>query len=329
MKMQRTLRRTILAMALAALATGASAQLTVTEVEPNGSILPEVDGTNGPQDLRTLSSGAITVQGSLDNTGMFADGDFYSFVPQVDMDVRVSIKGDALSKIALYDGVTFETLATAPEMDTALNPQIEHGLVAGRTYIVSVNATGELLHSYVMTIAALAQEVPPPPAPEVPPPPLEAKYINIDIKPGQRQRARINPESKAPVAVALLSSRTPTFTFNAPADVNPATLTFGASGTEPSFRSCVKRGYDVNKDGLPDLVCFFRKDLGAFERGHNVGKLKGQTYGGVAFEGKGDLKVVAERKKRHDHDRHRGDRHRHDRDRDHDRDRKRHRDRDD
>lgn len=54
-------------------------------------------------------------------------------------------------------------------------------------------------------------------------------------------------------AVAILS----TTEFDAVTLVDQATLTFGATGTEPSWIRCGGSPEDVNDDGLADLVCLF------------------------------------------------------------------------
>jgi hypothetical protein len=60
----------------------------------------------------------------------------------------------------------------------------------------------------------------------------------------------INPSTRGATPVAILSAAT----FNAPAEINVATLTFGRTGDEHSLIFC-NPGEDVNGDGLPDLVC--------------------------------------------------------------------------
>jgi len=120
-------------------------------------------------------------------------------------------------------------------------------------------------------------------------PPVQ--YINIDIKPGNAEPAPINPKAKGVVPVALLSS----YEFNA-LDADLSTLTFGATGDERSFRRCGKEGEDVNGDGRPDLVCHFENEAAGFVRGDLAGVVKGKTKSGKSFEGRGDLKVVPEKR---------------------------------
>lgn len=114
------------------------------------------------------------------------------------------------------------------------------------------------------------------------------QQINIDIKPGSDEVAPINPKSRGSIPVALLSSPA----FNA-LQVDPRTLRFGEKGNEESLVRCNKDGTDVNGDGLLDLVCHFDNVKASFEVGDTEGMVSGATNGGMQFEGRGWLKVVA------------------------------------
>ena len=111
------------------------------------------------------------------------------------------------------------------------------------------------------------------------------RHVSIDIKPG-RVLNRINLKSKA-VSVAILSAEG----FYAPDDVNQATLTFGFTGDELSFKSCSSKPKDVNGDGLKDLVCTFTTVKTAFKcsdtSNYTRGILRGQTNAEppIPFEG--------------------------------------------
>lgn len=151
------------------------------------------------------------------------------------------------------------------------------------------------------------------PEPEVPAPPVvQVMQVSIDIKPGQRGVARINPKSRHEIPVALLSSRD----FDA-LKVDVSSLTFGRTGDEKSLDKCYKRGVHANRDRRPDLLCLFENQLADFETTDEEAVLRGRTLDGTPFEARGMLKVVAE-KRRSWHS------HRHDRD---DNDSRRHRDR--
>lgn len=119
---------------------------------------------------------------------------------------------------------------------------------------------------------------------------LPVQVISIEIKPGSGERAPINPKAKGNVPVALLGSDT----FNA-LSVDPASLTFGATGNEKSWLRCGKDGVDVNGDSYPDLVCHFENQAAGFARGDLEGIVKGKTRDGTSIEGHGILKVVPEK----------------------------------
>lgn len=322
MKTQRTLRRTILAMALAALGTSAGAQ--VAETEPNEVWAPQLLGP-------LSSGGSLSVTGAIEHLSTSTpDSDFYSFDTQqpdtvVNVNIAAGVTRGLCSDLTLYDGTSFAPLLIAqgncdPQVGAVVDPAFgPYVLAVPGPYIVAVSTPSGTFNSgpYTLNVADVTPRPAPTPTPTPTPP--EMQYIKIDIKPGHSQRARINPNSRDAIAVALLSSKQLKFY---PQDVDQATLTFGATGDEDSLRRCAKHSPDLNRDGIPDLVCHFQKNLGGFERGDTTGKVKGKTKARVAFEGLGDLKVVKEKREK---------RHRSDRDRDHDRDhdRKRNRDRDD
>lgn len=151
--------------------------------------------------------------------------------------------------------------------------------------------------------------------------------ISIDISPGRKKATKINPKSKRNLAVALLGSKD--FTAK---DVDRGSVRFGPTGTEASGQ-CGKdlegrrhdddddddddndrrhsKGKsflrDVDRDGYLDLICRFEVRAAGFElndTGEVVdteGVVKG-TYKGMPFEGKGWLKVIPGKKKRHHDD---------------------------
>ena len=79
------------------------------------------------------------------------------------------------------------------------------------------------------------------------------------------------------------------------ADVDPKSLTFGATGDEKTLRKCKRRFKDVNHDGVPDLVCKFSLKHAGYDKGSTDAVLKGETRDGVAFYGTDQVEV----KKRH------------------------------
>jgi len=122
-------------------------------------------------------------------------------------------------------------------------------------------------------------------------PPYE---VLIDIKPGSFPNS-INPDQNGKIPVAILS----TPEFDAPGSVDPASLTFGHTGDEPSLAYRGKKNpkpqvgvEDVNGDGLADLVAHFVAQLCDFVHGDEVGHLKGETYDGLDIFGSDSVRTV-------------------------------------
>ena len=112
--------------------------------------------------------------------------------------------------------------------------------------------------------------------------------ITIDIKPGDDTNT-INLRSKN-ISVAILFSPD----FPAPDEEivqDKTTLTFGATGIEKSLIGCTRKPKDVNRDGLPDLVCQFSTRV-AFKCGDTVGILRGETSTGRLFEGSWEVTIA-------------------------------------
>jgi hypothetical protein len=132
--------------------------------------------------------------------------------------------------------------------------------------------------------------------------PVDVVSIGIDIKPGVRHIARIDPKSRRDIPVALLGGRN----FNV-RNVDVKSLTFGSTGDERSLKRCNRYPVRVNRDRRADLICFFENRDAGFEATDEEGAHKGELKDGTPFEGRGMLKVIAEKRKNHRHDRH--DRH--------------------
>jgi len=122
-------------------------------------------------------------------------------------------------------------------------------------------------------------------------PPYE---VTIDIKPGSFPNS-INPDQNGTTPVAILSAED----FDAPALVDPASLTFGHTGDEESLAYRGKKnprpqvGYeDVNGDGLMDVVAHFVTDLCGFVEGDVLGHLKGETFDGLDIFGSDSVRIV-------------------------------------
>lgn len=168
--------------------------------------------------------------------------------------------------------------------------------------------TGNLTGTYTLIVSGVSPVVTEPVAEPEPEPvsepvtspfpeqTLEVQKIGIDIKPGLKRIARIDPRSKREIPVALLGSRG----FDV-RKVDVDSLTFGRTGDEQSLKRCKTRPERVNRDRRPDLMCFFENQQAGFEATDESGVLKGVTVDGKPFEGTGMLKVIPEKRKyRHD-----------------------------
>ena len=115
----------------------------------------------------------------------------------------------------------------------------------------------------------------------------KAIEVDIDIKPGSFPNS-INSNSRGRIPVAILS----TADFDAPSEVDKASVTFGRTGDEDSLAKCNKSAEDVNADGLLDQVCHFKTQATGFQAGDTEGILKGQTVDGLPIEGRDSARIV-------------------------------------
>lgn len=194
------------------------------------------------------------------------------------------------------DGVYYVGVAGYP------NQVVDKGVFRG--------STGNMTGSYTLIVSGVSPVVTAPvpePEPEPAPAPapdggpvsspfpeqeLEVQVVGIDIKPGLKRIARIDPRSRREIPVALLGSRG----FDV-RKVDVSTLTFGRTGEEQSLKRCIQRPTRINRDRRPDLLCFFENQQAGFETTDDRGVLKGKTVDGQPFEGAGTLKVIAEKRK--------------------------------
>jgi hypothetical protein len=109
--------------------------------------------------------------------------------------------------------------------------------------------------------------------------------VLIDILPGEFPN-NINRKSRGKLPVAVLS----TGAFDAVTQVDKSSLTFGATGDEPSLAHC--EVVDVNGDGLPDLLCHFNTQLTKVNANDTVCVLKGKTVGGTSIRGTDSIRVI-------------------------------------
>ena len=111
--------------------------------------------------------------------------------------------------------------------------------------------------------------------------------VSLDIKPASDPNS-IRPRSRGKMPVAILSSAD----FDAPSELDQASLTFGRSGDEESLAFCTKSAEDVNGDGLLDQVCHFHTQDTGFQCGDVEGVLRGDTLDGVPIEGNDSVRIV-------------------------------------
>jgi len=111
--------------------------------------------------------------------------------------------------------------------------------------------------------------------------------VDLDIIPGS-DATSIIPGHSRNLPVAILSSPA----FDAFADVDVASLTFGRTGDEVSLNFCHSHPVDVNHDGRGDLVCNFDVRTTGLESGDATANLKGQTVDGVPLQGKAVVLIV-------------------------------------
>jgi hypothetical protein len=99
----------------------------------------------------------------------------------------------------------------------------------------------------------------------------------------------INPGSKGVIPVAILTTET----FHV-STVNPATIRFGATGTEAApVQSALE---DVDGDGDIDMIFHFRTQNTAIQCGKTSASLTGKTFDGRAIKGSDSIVTVGCRK---------------------------------
>ncbi len=291
-------------------AAASSSGLAVDEIEPNGPI-------GSSQGITVNRGGMVQTNGAVGVTSpslpVVNDIDFYSFEGEegdvVTLDIDNGKKSTGSTErsvdtiVALFGpGPLFKKLAendqsTLSPLDAgslSKNDSYIEGfrLPAKGVYTIGVTAwssgrqfrDGGILStantlpttngSYILNIGVK----------------METLAINIDIRPGSMDLAPFNPKSRGSMPVAILSSAD----FDA-LKVDRESIRFGANGTEESLQRCGKDGTDVDGDGRPDLVCHFDNQKLGFSEDHTMGKLRGKTDTGQAFEGTGLLKVVGMR----------------------------------
>ena len=254
------------------------------------------DEPNSPASLANTfatSSSGLVVSGSLTSSGDVRRGatydvDFYSFFAFAGDSINIGVNGVS-SSVALFgvapDYAYLASGDTSSRMDG-------HGITESGMYTVAVANNGAFFSDggivnggvveqgdYTLSVSGLSM------------PSLE---IKIKVKPRHHKKvARINLRKKRKVKVAILGDSNG---FDV-ADIDPKSLTFGATGDEKTLRKCKRRFKDVNGDGVPDLVCKFSLRGSHFGADSSEAVLKGKTKRGKAFYGSDSVTVKAERKK--------------------------------
>lgn len=287
----RTTIKLLLAAVTCLLLGVARAGDVTSEVEPN-------DPITAPEQLSVPSE--VSVPAFLGNNGA-DDLDYYTFyanagdVVTIDIDNGVGGTQSVDTMIAVFDsGPNHDILRfddDAPTLDpgstSTLDSRIDDFVVPTTGYYIvgvsnypryftnggAVINTAYARHGdYTLVISGVTNPI---------------KQIAIEIKPGSKDIAPVNPNSRGKIPVAILGGPD----FNALA-VDPKTLTFGSTGHEHSLAKCNWTGADVNRDGRVDLICHFYTQAAQFKPTDAEAKIHGKTMDGVEFEGTGFLKVV-------------------------------------
>jgi hypothetical protein len=320
--------RSLVAAAVIAAFAGSAAADTMDEVEPNSPVA-------SAQPLVFDSKGVAVVNAFMGS----GDGDVFSFQAKEGDVVTVDIDGGAKAGAGHIDTfltVLLPESEGAKVMRDNDDAALDEGSIstedsyianivipADGVYYVGVagypnrvadggvlsGGTGNLTGSYTLIVSGVSPVVVAQPEPEpepetpsdagpvtspFPKEPVDVLKIGIDIKPGVSRIAKIDPKSRRDIPVALLGARN----FNV-RHVDLSSLTFGSTGDEQSLKRCSQHLTRVNRDRRRDLICFFENRDAGFEATDEEGVLKGKLKDGTPFEGRGMLKVIAEKRKSH------------------------------
>lgn len=317
MKKQRTIRRTLLAMAVAALGVSATALAQTNIPEPPGT--PDVSGdfyNPQPLDVNVGTLGVVSVTSWIRNPSITSpDVDFFSFVvseewvnkPEAERMVAADIDEahdgtatglDTTLHVFNPDGVMVmrgfitdpadANSTPVPGSTSTRDPSLKFLLNKAGIWRIAVTAHPAMLTDFgnftTTGMRATSNGSYKLVVSGLQP---SMQQIDVEIKPGSKEIGHINPKSRGMIPVMLMSSKDKGFN---PFDVEEASLKFGPKGNETSFGRCQKQGADHNGDGIPDRVCHFDNEKTGFKPGDAVGIVTG-TVRGKAFEGRGDLKV--------------------------------------
>lgn len=189
----------------------------------------------------------------------------------VGLDLLTNFVADHVLTVELEDGavVVFDD----PELDTLANERAFLGVKSRRGIVaVSLDGEGGAVQNEGLEGVASA----------------DFFQVRIDVMPGNA-RNPINCKSRGKTKVAILSEPG----FLAPREVDPATLRFGATGSEPSLAFC-KGGKDENRDRLPDLTCHFHTPIADLCAEPLSGEaiLTGVTWDGAPIAGSDAIWIV-------------------------------------
>ena len=292
----------LVATCLVALAMTSNAYASA-EVEPNNSL-------GNAQVLSGNSSHSI--QGMMGNIGDAShdDLDYFKFtakagdVLDVDIDNGYDGSGSINTVIAIFDAsaklLRMNDYASSIDSGSTsiLDARIDKFVVpSSGTYTVAVSnvpryftngggimtffrgtSTSTSVGDYTLNISGITAA-------------QQTKQINIEIKPGVKQLAPLNPRAQGKVPVAIMGAAG----FDV-SGIKQKSLTFGSRGNENSLSKCQKQTRDINKDGYADLLCHFKNNVASFKSGDIEGILRGNTQRGK-FEGRALIKVIPTRRK--------------------------------
>ena len=320
------LKRSLLVCMLgySALATSAA----INETEPNNTI-SSPQFVHVPADGLNISAAIGDMSG-----GLTTDIDFFKFeatqgdTPTITIEaLKPDSTGACLgfpANLSLYDAFGNQVAMSMGSCDPLAEARISNATLSGGAYTLAVGAwthtflaDGEVENAdvptpggdYKIMITSVRDPNPPadtpPPPPPVETPPSAAKNVPIIVKHWRNDESDIPMRrGRHAIVVAILAMQD----FDAKT-VDPASLTFGATGSEPSLFRCRKRHKDVNRDGMLDTVCYFKPDIANFKVGDLNGVLKGKTMTGQRIQGTGALKIYSinrERRGFKPHGRHQG-----------------------
>jgi hypothetical protein len=303
--------------------SGLASAAAINEVEPNDTLL-----SAQPIYVPAEGTSVSAVIGEL-NGPWNADVDFFTFdgtqgdVPSIATvgALNPDAPGSCLgfpANLALYDAAGTMVAMASGDCFAGTEAFINsYTLPATGTYTIGVSAWNfhalndggamdnpDLLYTggpYLLVVNGVRDSSPPPtpvPTPTPPPtlpPPSPAMHVPIEIRHWHQDEVGLGKRhGKDPITVVILSMAD----FDA-RSVDPSSLTFGRTGEEDSLFRCRKESKDVNHDGLPDLVCYFKPDVADFQPGNLMGNLHGRIKAtGEQIEGSAALKIFTRKEQK-------------------------------